>query len=594
MKQQQIIVVQQIPKVDPASIEIKPEYFKLGGLLLLLGLMMVIGSLSSRKKGVLADAYFAGRREKLNAFIKARKQKKKRHKSKTALFAGDAGVEGKKVVLKSWVTGKLPSLPFPSLNQHLIALGSTGCGKTTTVVNRLIQDAIREGHPLIIFDPKGELAEVNAPYAQAFGYQDYYLAPGKKYTDCFNIVEWMRNQKDSVRAQQIAKTIQANSNPHGVSKTDPFFGASGEILVRSVLMLTRGTDYADLLMAKRILSLPELCDRIRIAQAKGKLDPWIENSFQQFISGKDAERTIAGIATTAGLVFDGFTQEEFLNAFMGKSTIPMDFTGKKILFVQPPIDTADIVMPVLTTAVEILVEENMSRPRNEPLLLFLEEFPLGYWRKCQQWMSYRRGDGLAVILIAQLFAQIRDRYGQDTALSILANANTQIYFNCNDMETAKAVSDRCGLKEVTYKQKSTSSGKSGNSYSKSEQRQKVPLITPDKLLQMGEGEFIMFNNGYGEDGKANIPVRKIYRIPKTTLDRDEELKVVWREITHPELCKKAEGRSLNELETVEALLDRGCEAESLLPDDGDTGAAEESMTVYGSLSHQKEEFADYV
>ena len=553
--------------------------------------------MGTSRKGVIANARFGGRIEKFNALRTAQKQKEKKKVAQTALYLGEKPMDGWKPQVKTLLTGNCPCLPLPNLNQHLIALGSTGCGKTTTIVNRVLQAAIRDGHPLIIFDPKGELAKINAPYAKAYDYEDYYLAPGEDHTDRFNIVEWMRSSKDSVRAQQIAKTIQANTNAEGVGieKTDGFFGSSGEILIRSVLMLTKQSNYPDLLMAKRILGLPDLCDRIQAAFKSGRLSSWIENSFQQFMSGKAADRTIAGIAATAGLVFDNFTQEEFFNAFIGKSTIPMDFTGQKILFVQPPIEHEEVVMPVLTTTVEILVEENMREEREEPLFLVLEEFPIGYWRKLKRWMTFRRSNGLAVILIAQLWAQVREKYREDGAKIILGNANTQIFFNSNDTETAKIVSERCGYKEVKVEQHSNSNGKSGHSHSTSEQTQKTALKPPEELTKVPEGEFTMFNVGFGSRGEAYVPIQMKYTIPQDVLDRDEKMKKeVWKEYIYPEIRKQAESWHLDEDQREAALLERKREAEKFLPDSEVVTASESPNNNYGIGASEEEEFAPVV
>lgn len=561
-------------------------------LLILFQLLM-----GANKKGIIANARFGGRIEKFNALKTAQKQREKGDKAKTALYLGDKQMEGWKPSVETLLTGNPPCLPLPNLNQHVLILGSTGCGKTTTVGNRAIQDVIRQGHPLIISDPKGELGAINAPYAEAHGYEIYFLAPGKAYTDRFNIVEWMRSSRDSTRAQQIAQTIQANAKPKGVAKTNDFFSDSGEVLIRSALMLTKESNYPDLLMAKRILALPELCQRIQDSYKSGRINTWIENSFQQFMAGKEAGKTIAGIAATAGLVFDKFTQEEFFNAFIGRSTIPMEFTGKKILFVQPPMDQEDVVMPVLTTAVEILIEENMSKFRLEPLILILEELDVGYWRKLQRWMSFRRSNGLAVILIAQLWSQIRDKYGQDQALAIRANANTQIYFNSNDPETAKIVSNRCGQKEVKVKQHSSSRGKQGNSNSTSEQLQKVPLKSEEELLKVSEGEFTMFSLGYASRGEVNVPIHMKYEIPQEILDRDKTMEEeVWPEYICPKKCKEVKKWHLNEEQREAALIERAQAAEAYLPL---KSSVEEQNTDFnkterGILTNKKEGFMSHV
>ena len=559
--------------------------------------LVVFNILVGNRKGVLANARFGGRIEKFNAVKTAQKQRQQGDIAKTALYLGDKSMAGWKPQAQTLLTGNPPVLALPHLNRHVIVLGSTGCGKTTTFVNRAIQDSIRQGHPIIIVDPKGELAAINAPYAKAHDYEDYYLAPGQDHTDCFNILEWMRNSRDSTRAQQIAMTIQANANPKGVAKTHDFFSDSGEVLIRSALMLTKASNYPDLLMAKRILALPDLCQRIQDAYKSGRISPWIENSFQQFMAGKDAKKTIAGIAATAGLVFDKFTQEEFFNAFIGKSTMTMEFTGKKILFVQPPKTQRDVVMPVLTTAVEILVEENMSIPRSQPLLLMLEEFPLGYWRKTEEWMTFRRSDGLAVMLVAQLWSQIRQKYGEDEAKIILGNANTQIYFNTNDVETARLVSDRCGQKEVKVRQNSNSNGKSGHSRSTSEQIQKIPLKPHEELLKDPEGTFTLFSPGHGSKNEINVPIHMSYRIPQEELDRDKQMEKAWAEYIYPERCKQAQKWHLDDEQRESALLERGAAAEEYLPlkeEAQDSGTNQNNTSERGALAHQNKELATYV
>ena len=596
------IATQPSSSIDKYANSIKESFAETEMLMLLAALSFLIVFnllMGGKRKGVLANARFGGRVEKFNAVKKAQKQRKKNDLAKTALYAGEKPMGGWKPLLQTLLTGNPPCLPLANLNQHMIVLGSTGCGKTTTIVNRVIQAGIRDGKPIIVFDPKGELAQINAPYAKAYDYEDYYLAPGKDYTDRFNVVEWMRSCKDSTRAQQIAKTIQANAKPKGANNSNDFFSDSGEVLIRSVLMLTKASDYPDLLMAKRILALPELCQRIQDSYKSGRLNPWIENSFQQFMAGKDANKTIAGIAATAGLVFDGFTQEEFFNAFIGKSTIPMEFTGKKILFVQPPMEQEDVVMPILTTAVEILVEENMSKPRVDPLFLILEEFDVGFWRKVQRWMSFRRSNGLAVILIAQLWAQIRQKYGEDEAKAILANANTQIYFNSNDVETAKMVSNRLGQKEVIVKNRSHSNGKSGHSNSSSEQSQKTALKSEEELIKVGEGEFTMFSIAYGSRGEVNVPIQMKYPIPEEILDRDKKMQEqAWPEFVCPEKRKQVKTWHLDEEQREKALLERGHAAEEYLPlkeqGESEDSQAARANTDQGILAHQNKEFTTYV
>jgi type IV secretory pathway TraG/TraD family ATPase VirD4 len=561
-------------------------------------LLLGFGKIFGRQKGILADAYWGGRLEKMAALKRAQKQRKKRKIDQVALFAGNEPTIGWKPHLKTLLTGNPPCLPLPDLNQHGLILGSTGCGKTTTINNRIIQDAIRREHALIVFDPKGDLAQIHAPYAEAFNYEIYCLAPGKPYTERFNLLDFLHDFKDSSRAEQLAKTTIRNANGGGFSKSDPFFGPSGEKLVRSILMLAKSSPYPDLVMTKRLLSLGDLTERLRAANEAGKLHPIIEDSFQQFLSGENSEKTIAGIQSTASLIFDGFTRDEFFNAFIGESTIPRRFTGRKILFVQPLMSQIDVIMPLLAAFIDLFVEENFEQLTNESLLLFLEEFPVGYFPRIEQWMALRRASGLSVFLTAQNIAQIRRRYGADDMATIFSNAMTQFYFNPNDNETAELVSKRCGEKEVRYKQFSRSHGKGGGSHSFSEQIHKVPLMPSYRVTQMEQGEFVLFNPAYASGGRASVPIHLKYVIPDKILDQDEELKNAWQQLTYPELCERAAQFHLKEEQRLEALKLRVKAANDLLPlreqQSRAKGAENEKSSYYGVLADEKEAFEDFV
>jgi type IV secretory pathway TraG/TraD family ATPase VirD4 len=258
----------------------------------------------------------------------------------------------------------------------------------------------------------------------------------------------------------------------------------------------------------------------------------------------------------------------------------------------------DVIMPLLAAFIDLFVEENFEQLTNESLLLFLEEFPVGYFPRIEQWMALRRASGLSVFLTAQNIAQIRRRYGADDMATIFSNAMTQFYFNPNDNETAELVSKRCGEKEVRYKQFSRSHGKGGGSHSFSEQIHKVPLMPSYRVTQMEQGEFVLFNPAYASGGRASVPIHLKYVIPDKILDQDEELKNAWQQLTYPELCERAAQFHLKEEQRLEALKLRVKAANDLLPlreqQSRAKGAENEKSSYYGVLADEKEAFEDFV
>ena len=591
-----IIAQQPAPESAPnpsPKLFLEPELIFL---LALAGLGLGLSKIFVKPKGVLATAYWGGRIEKVNALRTTQKQRKEKKPTQIALLAGHKPADGLMPQLQTLLTGNLPSIPLPNLTSHAFVMGSTKTGKSQTLVIPALQDAIRSGIPLIVLDAGRELMPILAPYSRGFDYDIYSLAPGKDYTDCLNVFDCIKDEEDSIGAEQIGTTIVRNGGAAGASKADPFFGPSGERLVRSVLMLTKGSKYPDLTMAKRVISLSDLTKRLSAANQAGRLNPWVEDSFQQFLSGESSEKTIAGIAATAGLVFDSFTRKEFMNSFIGKSTIPLDFTGRKILFVQPTMGQEEVTMPLLVTAIERLIEHNFASPRSDPLLLCLDEFPIGYFPRSKTWMSVYRKFGLGVMLTAQNYAQIRERYGADGADTILSNARTQFYFDPNNSETAKMISERLGKKEVRYKQSSHSHGKGGSSNSQSEHIQVAPLKSAEEVELMREGEFIMKNKASAAWGKAGVPIHMKYTITDADIEFQKQLEQDWEHLTCPELVERVSRFHFPKSQLTQALVERKQAAEELLPLPEEAPSQPQSnsnTTAYGALSNERNNFAHY-
>lgn len=69
-------------------------------------------------------------------------------------------------------------------------------------------------------------------------------------------------------------------------------------------------------MMYALLRLPNLVKRIDHAVQSKQMDEWVATSFVQFLSAKEAEKTISGILTTAAGTFSSFIQADLLRAFI--------------------------------------------------------------------------------------------------------------------------------------------------------------------------------------------------------------------------------------------------------------------------------------
>ena len=128
--------------------------------------------------------------------------------------------------------------------------GAPGSGKTFSVIDPAIRSALRSGYPIIVYDSKGVQTETHAAYAASLGYQVSIFAPGKPYTGTCNLLDFVKDETDSLMAYQLAYILEKNSagaGPDQASGGKDFFARTGVSLVEAAILLAKLTEYPDLL-----------------------------------------------------------------------------------------------------------------------------------------------------------------------------------------------------------------------------------------------------------------------------------------------------------------------------------------------------------
>lgn len=290
------------------------------------------------------------------------------------------------------------------------------------------------------------------------------------------------------------------------------------------MLLAKLTPYPDLLMAGKLLNLPDLPARIQLAAQAGRIPAWTLESFSQLLASEGAEKQISGIVATAQRTFKTFTGKQLIRSFCGKTTIPLYLTGRQILFLQVDMQRRDAVTPLLAAILHLVVTSNFARSRSEPLVLALDELPTLYLPDLPKWINEFRSSGFVSLLGYQNFAQLQHIYGRELSRTIFAACGTKVFFNPKDRETAQEFSGYLGEKEVKFFTRTQ--GKSGGN-SRSEQYQKVPLLTTDQMLKLGQGECVLINSAYCGGGESSIPLRLKVRIPRSEIAVQQRSSELW-------------------------------------------------------------------
>jgi type IV secretion system protein VirD4 len=513
---------------------------------LILGLLILrVGIHSfSPPKGKISTGRFGSSAEKRAAAAIARRQRQQRRAHQVSL--------------------KASSLEIAEAQQGVAVCGAPNSGKTYSIIDPALRDAIRQGFPIVIYDFKGAQIEAHAAYAAAEDYSVHVFAPGFPYTGVCNPLDFVRDAADSLMAGQLAEVIYQNTRRGRGSSENDFFSHAGQKLVEAVLLLAKLTPYPDLLMAKKILNLPNLPTRIRLAGAVGAIPAWTLESFSQLLSSEDAEKQVAGIVATAQRVFDKMISKELIASFVGKTTIPLDLSGKQILFLQVDTQKREVVAPLLAAILHLIIARNFTGPRQDPLILSLDELPTLHLEGLPKWINEFRSYGFCPLLGYQNFAQLQHTYGRDLSKAIFAACGTKVFFNPRDDETAALISRYLGEKEVRLFTRSRSSG-AQRSTSHNEQYQKVPLLSLDEVLKLDQGECVFINPAYKGRGEASVPLKLKLKVSDRDAQIQQRSETLWHSCVRDRLIQKISQQQIPENALDAEAEKRQQTAESLFP-----------------------------
>lgn len=409
-------------------------------------------------------------------------------------------------------------LILPDAQRSTGVSGGSGSGKTASMIDPMIDDAIRQGWTGLVYDVKGLLMKRHMAQAIKEGYDVYIYAPGIKnaqgqyISDGLNFLRFMENEYDSGMADEIAHVLRLNLEPGDGSRRDPFFGPAGDALLSAIFQLAKAKNsvYNDFAMAWEFMRLMKLEDRITDNRERQLLDYWIASAFASVESAKAADETVAGIIS-GGVTALGPLIKPHLIPLHINSTIPVDLPGKQIVFCQIDEEREASTAPLVAVFIHMMLTRNLnsSVKRDRPFFVCLDEFPTLRLPSIERFINLKREYGQVLVLGYQLDSQLRMRYSRDYADSIIGSCGNKAIFSpgVGNTHEAERWSKSLGEKEVKTRGRTWNSGKSSGS-SRSENPNKKPLMTPQEVEFMQPGECLIFSPRYKRPFRTQIKLNK--------------------------------------------------------------------------------------
>ena len=342
------------------------------------------------------------------------------------------------------------------LNNNVLVVGSSGSGKTRSIVTPNILQATGS---YIISDPKGNLYNKYKDYLKMQGYVvkklDFTNPCNSAHYNFFNYIK---------TTQDIVKISHMLVNNKKYNSLDPFWDNAAQLLVQSIIAYLRERYPYSEQKFDNVMRCISLCQFDENDDScKNPLDILmddLENENPESYAVKTyrkfrvaAGKTLKSICITvnANLGILDTPEIEELTSYddVDITSIGKEKTALFVVVSDTDRSLDNLVNLFFTQAMNELCNyadkycENYTLP--VPVRFFLDDFATN----CRiddfpRMIASIRSRGISAMLMIQAESQLTESYGYD-GKTIIGNCDTYIYLGGNDVETAKAVAERCDV-----------------------------------------------------------------------------------------------------------------------------------------------------
>lgn len=378
---------------------------------------------------------------------------------------------------------------------HTLVIGATASGKTTAVVDPLVNSLAKKGESMIITDPKGEIYKNHYNYLKSKGYNIIVLNfRDPIYGNAWNPLTLpfqLYKSGNSDKATELLDDVSINILVDTTSKQEPFWEKSAADYFAGICLgLFKDAE-------EKQVNLNTVSYMATVGEEKLVTSNYIKEYFQ--LKGEDdpaytfASNTINAPSETKGSILSVFRQKirvfatkEDLSEMLSYTDFDIRNIGHEKTAVFMVIHDEKTTYHALATifikqCYETLVDAAYKEPNGKlpyRTNFILDEFanmpPL---KDVTSMVTAARSRDIRFTFIIQNFAQLVKVYGHDDAETIKSNCGNLIYLLTTELAALEEISKLCG--DVKAKGKDA------------EKLTSVPLVTVSDLQRLKMNEAII-------------------------------------------------------------------------------------------------------
>ena len=350
---------------------------------------------------------------------------------------------------------------------HNLVIGSTGSGKTQTVVKPMVNLLAKKGESMIITDPKGEIYKYSASYLKEQGYKIVVLnfrepQRGNSWNPLTVPFKYYRDGNQD-KAIELLNDIALNIIYDPSNKNESDFWEKASAAYFSALALGLFKDATE-----KEVNLNSINVMSTVGEERYAMSNYIKEYFgmkgegsTEYLSASAVinapNDTKGGLLATFRQKIQLFTTVPVLSEMLSYSDFDMKDIGKGktavFMIIHDEKKTYHSLMTIfIKQCYETLIDVAQDNGGKLPVRtnFILDEFanmpPL---KDVDAMVSAARSRDIRFTFIIQNFAQLNDVYGDNVAEIIKGNCGNLVYLISTEMKALEEISKMCGEVKVT-------------------------------------------------------------------------------------------------------------------------------------------------
>lgn len=383
------------------------------------------------------------------------------------------------------------SLDFKYLVRGTLIIGGAGSGKTKSLIDPLVENAIKNRYAGIIYDYK-------FPGLANIAYQHYLLCEQTTRLVFVNFTDVTKSHRfnvfsqvsGSAEAREYASALIMNLLPETIRHQDFFVRSAITYLTSTIVYFyNQQRDFCTLPHVISFLLRPETLAIVELLKRDGEAGDLISS----IESGLSSERQTAGVISTLQNALSICSSPEIYWVLSGQD-FDLDINNPddpKLLVIGNEASLTSALSPVISLTITASLRKMNSKGKAKSILL-MDEAPTLFIPNLDMIPATGRENQIATVYCAQDISQMEDKYGEKKAEALIGNLANQFYGKISNPRTAEKVVRLFDKDEIEFESRSSniSSGLSKYSSGSSRTLQQRDRVAGTHLRDLNPGEFL--------------------------------------------------------------------------------------------------------